>query len=97
MQSLREIGRALGSAQTLHVVAALRSVIDLPLSCADEQWVAGHFRAAVSDGAHDASEPDPVTDLPWDLAAAFRCDVTSLWRQSATLLGRVHIEPARIS
>jgi hypothetical protein len=86
MQSLREIGRALGSAQTLHVMAAVRSVIDLPLSCEDEQWVAGHFAAAVGAGAHDASSPDPVA-LPWDLAESMRCDVTWSWQQCAAVLG----------
>lgn len=87
MQSLREIGRALGSAQTLHVMAAVCSVIDLPLSCEDEQWVADHFAAAVGDGAHDVSSPDPVADLPWDLAGSLRCDVTWSWQQSAAVLG----------
>lgn len=86
LRSLREVGRALGSARALSVLEALRSVVDLPLGPEDEQWVAGHFARAVSAGAHNSKRPDPVSELPWDLARSLTSDAASTWRQAAFLV-----------
>jgi hypothetical protein len=86
LRSLREVGRALGSARALSVLEALRSVVGLPLGPEDQEWVAGHFARAASAGAHDSRRPDPVTDLPWDLAKTLSSGTTAVWRRTAYLV-----------
>jgi hypothetical protein len=86
LRSLREVGRALGSARALTVLEALRSVVDLELEEDDQLWAAGHFARAVAAGVHDARRPDPVDELPWDLAKDLDSPATTAWRQTGYLV-----------
>jgi hypothetical protein len=86
LRSLREVGRALGSAGTLSVIGALRSVVDLPLEPADEEWLTDNLAQALMAAAHDSRVPDPVTQLPWDLVKELTSEATWAWRQTAFLV-----------
>lgn len=93
LRSLRLVEADLGSARLLNVVEALRSVVALPLGPEDEEWVTGHFaRAAGTAGAHHSGGPDPVTELPWDLARNLTSEAASAWRQTAFLV-RPRVNP----